>query len=223
MGAIAASLLDAKGDIIVATANDTAARQAIGTNGDVLIADSAQTNGLKWAISRSCGVYPRSNYVPTGGVVTARSSKTATLNAMFLIPFMTLRDATLSGIAFEVTANVGSATVRAGIYGVDSSMLPSGAAVADYGTTDASTTGTKTFSVSTVLAAGLWYLAIVGQGVAPTLRHCAGFSPFVSSATFPTGTGLGWDNAWVQTGVSGTLPTIGSITDSDCPLAGVKF
>ncbi len=43
------ALVDAKGDLIVATADNTVARQAIGTNGQVLIADSAQTNGLKWA------------------------------------------------------------------------------------------------------------------------------------------------------------------------------
>jgi hypothetical protein len=43
------STLTAKGDLYVATASDTVARQAIGTNGHVLTADSAQTNGLKWA------------------------------------------------------------------------------------------------------------------------------------------------------------------------------
>jgi len=223
VNAIQQTLLDAKGDIIVATANDTPARQAIGTNGDILTADSALTNGLKWAIEKSAGMYPRANYVPVGGVVTTRSSKAATLNALFYIPFLLLRDATLSGIAFEVSGISALAVVRAGIYAPDSSFLPSGAAVADYGTTDASTTGTKTFSVSTALTAGLWFLALVGQTAAPTLRHCAGWSPFVASATFPTGTGVGWNNAWVQTGVSGSLPTVGSITDTDCPMAGVKF
>lgn len=47
--AVPKSLVDAKGDILVGTADNTVARQAIGTNGQVLTADSAQTNGLKWA------------------------------------------------------------------------------------------------------------------------------------------------------------------------------
>jgi hypothetical protein len=42
------TLVDAKGDLIVATAADTVARQAVGSNGQVLVADSGQTNGVAW-------------------------------------------------------------------------------------------------------------------------------------------------------------------------------
>ena len=48
-GAIPASLIDAKGDLLVGTANDTAARLGVGSNGQVLTADSTQTAGVKWA------------------------------------------------------------------------------------------------------------------------------------------------------------------------------
>jgi hypothetical protein len=47
--AIQNSIVDAKGDLIAATANDTPARLAIGTNGTVLTADSAEATGMKWA------------------------------------------------------------------------------------------------------------------------------------------------------------------------------
>lgn len=43
------SLIDAKGDLLVGTANDSLGRLAVGTDGSVLTADSAQTTGVKWA------------------------------------------------------------------------------------------------------------------------------------------------------------------------------
>lgn len=47
--AIQNAIIDAKGDLIVGTAADTPARLAVGTNGYVLTADSAETAGIKWA------------------------------------------------------------------------------------------------------------------------------------------------------------------------------
>lgn len=46
------SLIDAKGDLIVGTADDTAAKLTAGTNGYALVADSTQTTGLKYAAVR---------------------------------------------------------------------------------------------------------------------------------------------------------------------------
>jgi len=52
--AIAKTIVDAKGDIIAATAADTLSRLAVGANGTYLSADSSTATGLKWsAISAS--------------------------------------------------------------------------------------------------------------------------------------------------------------------------
>jgi len=47
--AIQNAIVDAKGDIIAATAADTPARLAVGANDTVLTADSSTATGLKWA------------------------------------------------------------------------------------------------------------------------------------------------------------------------------
>jgi len=47
---IPATLLDAKGDLIVATAADTAARKAVGATGAALLADPSTTDGLVWML-----------------------------------------------------------------------------------------------------------------------------------------------------------------------------
>jgi len=48
-GGIQPTIFDAKADLLTATANDTPARLAVGTNNQVVMADSAQATGLKYA------------------------------------------------------------------------------------------------------------------------------------------------------------------------------
>jgi hypothetical protein len=73
--AIQNSIVDAKGDLIGATAADTPARLAVGTNGQVLTADSTAATGLKW--STSSGYNPDYQLINTGGTaLTGASSVT---------------------------------------------------------------------------------------------------------------------------------------------------
>jgi len=55
--AILKTLVDAKGDIIVASAADTVVRVAVGTNGKALVADSAEAAGVKWDSISTTGSY----------------------------------------------------------------------------------------------------------------------------------------------------------------------
>ena len=68
------TLVDAKGDIIAATAADTVARLAVGANNAVLTADSAEATGLKWAIPAAGGMTLLSTTNVASGVSTTVSS-----------------------------------------------------------------------------------------------------------------------------------------------------
>jgi len=50
------SNIDAKGDLLAGTADNTISRLAVGTNGHVLTADSAETTGIKWAAPAAGGM-----------------------------------------------------------------------------------------------------------------------------------------------------------------------
>jgi len=57
---ITAGVVDAKGDLIVGSADDAVARLGIGTNGQVLTAASGATYGLEWAAPAAVGVFASS-------------------------------------------------------------------------------------------------------------------------------------------------------------------
>ena len=53
--AIQNSIVDAKGDLVAASANDTPARLAVGNNGETLVADSSTSTGLRYQPNFSAG------------------------------------------------------------------------------------------------------------------------------------------------------------------------
>ena len=53
--AIQNSIVDAKGDLIAASANDTPARLAVGANGETLVADSSASVGIRYQANFAAG------------------------------------------------------------------------------------------------------------------------------------------------------------------------
>jgi hypothetical protein len=83
--AIQNAIIDAKGDLIVGTAADTPARLAVGTNGYILTADSAETAGMKWAAAASGGGMTLLSTTTLSGASTTISTISGSYNNLQLI------------------------------------------------------------------------------------------------------------------------------------------
>ena len=69
--AIAKTIVDAKGDLIAATAADTVSKLSVGANDTVLTADSSTATGLKWATASSGGMTLLETLTLSGASVTS--------------------------------------------------------------------------------------------------------------------------------------------------------
>jgi hypothetical protein len=86
-GKVDESLFDTKGDILVASADNTPAKLAAGTNGYLLTANSAATNGVEWAaapVSLPSQTGENGKYLTTDGTTASWAAvPTATFNTVF--------------------------------------------------------------------------------------------------------------------------------------------
>jgi hypothetical protein len=115
--AIQNAIVDAKGDLIGATAADTPARLAVGTNGQILTADSTAATGLAWATPTS-GSGP-AYFVYRSGSTQSLSSATNTK-----IEFNT-EDFDTDG-CYDSSTNYRFTPTKAGYYQINVSVLATG-------------------------------------------------------------------------------------------------
>ena len=112
--AIAKSIVDAKGDLIAATAADTVARLASsGVNGEVLTVDTTTSTGLKWAGISAGGLTLLSTTSLSGASTTISGISGSYKNLYIEIEGVT--NATANGIFRIYPNNVNNLTNFAGI------------------------------------------------------------------------------------------------------------
>lgn len=107
-GGIPETLLDAKGDLIVASAADTAARLAIGANNLALIADSGEALGVRWS------ALP----IPTfHGVRAHDDDNQSILDSTFTVVTLNEPDIYDTDLYHDVVTNPSRLTIPAGLGG----------------------------------------------------------------------------------------------------------
>jgi hypothetical protein len=81
-GSVSRSIIDAKGDLILGSANDSVSRLPVGSNNFVLTADSTQTLGVKWAALSSASTSVSGVVQLTDSISSTSTSTAATPNSV---------------------------------------------------------------------------------------------------------------------------------------------
>ncbi len=99
-----ATAIDAKGDLVPGTGADTFSRLAVGANGTVLTADSAEATGLKWATVATDKTWTS---IANGNIATGVSTTTITGLGGYddVIILLYNRVTTANNVTYEVTMN----------------------------------------------------------------------------------------------------------------------
>jgi hypothetical protein len=106
--AINPNIVDAKGDIIAATAADTVARLAVGSNDQVLTADSSTATGLKWATPSSGAGNMVQIATGTLSGATVTLSSLSSYSDLFLIVYDTTNNTADGRPYIRINGNTGS-------------------------------------------------------------------------------------------------------------------
>jgi hypothetical protein len=221
------TLIDAKGDIITATAADTPARLAVGANDTVLTAASGEATGLKWATPSGGAPWlvqkVVNNWYGVQGKFTGGTGYSPVQNTTYFIPVYLIAG-TYDRLRIRCSGNGGtSIDFRVGIYNSSSTTGLPTTVVLDAGLLNTENSGNSyDKTINQTLTSGFYYLAVNKQGSDPYGQQYASYGgDGLDSGPTPAGVGYMNDGTWNfntslnfprVSGVSGAFGTVSSIS-----------
>lgn len=189
---IPASTIDAKGDLLVGTADNTVARQAIGTNGFTLYADSTQTGGIRWGAPPSGTGIPPTIVDVKGDLIAASAADTVVrvpVGANGTV--LTADSAQATGVAWTVPSGGATTSARPNLVYVAASNSPAGEKTrADYlcdGTADnveiaSAITAARSAGSKVQFAPGTFQIAALNEITGPNDVNAASIDVYYEGA-----------------------------------------
>lgn len=167
-GAIAASNIDAKGDLLAGTADNTFDNLAVGSNGQTIQADSSQSMGMKWARTLD-GSGQAGIWIPQGSMAPAGLTNTnMTANRAWYLRFVPTYNFTATSISFCLGSTVASSAndqADVGIFSWSGSTLTRiASAGATTGKLNSAGVQNIAFTAGVALTAGTSYYAALSCG-----------------------------------------------------------
>ena len=206
-GKVGASIVDAKGDIVAATAADTVSRLAIGANDTVLTADSTAATGLKWAVP--------------GGALNITEIATGSINSGTSVVISSLTQDYLQLDLKGVTFATSSGSLRLQINGSSSAVYDHSGGSVTVDSTSSSLSRINASNATFFQLAGTQRFDVANNSYTIVMTNCksSGFTTIECNAGFqPTNTGSSFSKV---TGIFKTAAQVTSLTITNS--AGTAF
>jgi hypothetical protein len=199
VGAVSPTLVDAKGDLIVGTANDTVARKAVGADGTMLVALASQGDGLKWGTANdfaTAALDDAADFIPFHDATDGLMKKVLRSSFSQFARISLTRDVSTAGgsVAYTGVGFKPRAIVFVGAIALDSNVNQGSIGISFGSGADGSYNNNSNVSTGASIVSGSYILWWIANGTDFTRAAVASFDSDGFTLTWtkngsPTGTG----------------------------------